>query len=124
MMDVAGEPSGPGLTPSPQMTRSGCSARWSASWRSPKIGMGDENEKRTGIVNPLNSASTHTMTSLRSLVFAAVFALIFKALTGFYHLQKGGERECTKYIMHSYLKGKSTNVLKSSISIMVNTSSS
>jgi hypothetical protein len=43
--------------------------------------------------------------AFRSLIFAAVFAPVFKALTGFYHLQKGEERPCTKYTFGTHVKG-------------------
>jgi hypothetical protein len=87
--------------------------------------LGDENEKRTGIVNPLNSASTHTMTSFSRFDFCSSFCTNFQDIYRLLPPPKGrGEAVHQVHIMHSYLKGRSTNVLKSSISIMVNTSSS
>jgi hypothetical protein len=42
--------------------------------------VGDENEKRTGIVNPLNSASTHTMTSFSLFNFCSSFCTNFQGI--------------------------------------------
>jgi hypothetical protein len=41
---------------------------------------GDENEKRTGIVNPLNSASTHTVTSFSRFDFCSSFCTNFQGI--------------------------------------------
>ena len=63
---------------------------------------GDENEKRTGIVNPLNSASTHTMTSFSRFDFCRSFCTNFQGIYRLLPPPKGrGEAVHKVHNLHS-----------------------